>query len=128
MLVQTGQLYALTNLTSSNLLLHLYSNNRTPAKTDVLADYTEIIFVGYTAATLTSGGWSFAIDGTTTNYVASYAEQTFFFDDTLTIYGYYVTNAANTSLIFAALLPNAPIQYSNIATGNVKITPTIEVQ
>lgn len=87
-------------LGATELTLKLYTNDNTPADTDVSGDYTEATGGGYVAKTLTAGSHSVASDPKT----ASWAQQIFTFTGALsgnsTLYGYWIENGGGT-LIWA---------------------------
>jgi hypothetical protein len=74
----------------------LFTNDHTPAVDDVLADYTEATFSGYTQKVLTGSSWGVTSADPS---VASYAQQEFVSDDDQTPetqYGYAVFLADDT--------------------------------
>lgn len=109
----------------SAMKCRLYSNNHTPANTDVLANYTEATFSGYSA--VTPSGWS---GSSVSAHVASSvaADATF----TLTsgsqaIYGVYLTDSANSRLYAAQIDPNAPVTLNTTVTTYV-VSVTVSLQ
>ena len=125
-ITQTGQLYFLQTIINSDLpLLHLYRNDRMPSKTDVITDYTEVVFTGYTPKLLTPSSWVYSIDPLTLNYIATFPMQIFTFTDIVTAFGYYITNHAGTSLWTAGRFPDAPITLLTGVGGNIKIIPVL---
>lgn len=116
-------LEALVNKTAGqNLVLRLFSNNITPAETDVAATYTEATFAGYAAITLTGANWN-----TGTGTVTYNAQQTFTRSTTGTvenIYGYYCTQLASGLLVYAERDAAAPAAITN-SGDNIKLTPAI---
>ena len=111
----------LNKTTPVNAVLHLYSNNHTPAYADTVSSYTEATFTGYASVTLTGASWT--ISGTNPA-AATYAAQAFASsaNQTLqTIYGYYITVSGN--LVAAELFASSvPIQYNG---DTINVTPTI---
>jgi hypothetical protein len=105
-----------------NLILRLYQNNITPSDTDTTATFTEATFTGYAAITLTGATWSAAAAGA----IAYSAQQTFTCSgaSSNSIYGYYVTQATSTVLIWAERDGAAPFSIVNSGDA-IKITPTI---
>lgn len=84
-----------------NTVLRLYTNNYTPDATSVVGDFTEASFGGYAAQTLTRASWNAPYDDGgigTMQYgsVTSWTPTT-----TQTIRGFYVTNTANTKVLWA---------------------------
>lgn len=124
-----GEVELLSRMLNKNapadVVLRLYTNNRTPAEADTVASYTESTGTGYSAITLTGASWTVATAaGTTTG---EYAQQTFTYTGAeANIYGYYVTDATPTDLLWAEIFSDGP--YSIPAGGgSVKITPKIEL-
>lgn len=104
------------------LVLKLFSNNRTPAKTDVTADYTEVSGNGYAATTLTPANFVFTAGDPGS---AAYPQVTFSFTGAAgNVYGYYVVGATSGNLAFANRFSNAPINIANNG-DEIRITLTI---
>ena len=105
-----------------NLVLRLYRNNITPSDTDTTGTYTEAVFPGYAAITLTGASWNAASGGS----IAYGAQQTFTCSGTSTddIYGYYVTQASSGTLLYSERDGAAPFAVRN-SGDNIKLTPTI---
>ena len=106
---------------AQNLVLALYSNNRTPADTDVKSDYTASTFTGYSPVTLTGASWGTASAGT-----IAYAQQTFTCSgaSSESVYGYFVYQTTSNILVWAERDASAPFAIANSGDA-VKITPTI---
>ena len=105
-----------------SLVLRLYSDNQTPAKTDVVGDYTEVSGSGYSAVTLTPSSFVLTPGDPSS---AAYPQVTFAFNGAAgNVYGYYVTRATTGDLMFANRFSNAPI---NIANNGDQIKVTITV-
>ena len=98
--------FMLNKATPANLKLHLYTNNHTPAASDTLSSYTECADSGYTAVTLTGSSWTMGTDGSG-NSQASYPQQTFTFNGSVTIYGYYVTDGSSTKVCWAEIFSSS---------------------
>lgn len=116
-------LEALVNKTApQNLVLRLYKNNITPADSDVAGTYTEAVFGGYAAITLTGASWGAASAGTITYG----SQQTFTCNTTATddIYGYYCTQLGSGILVYSERDASAPFPIRNSGDA-IKITPTI---
>jgi hypothetical protein len=112
----------LNNTAPETLVLRLYSNNRSPAKTDVAADYTEVSGNGYSAITLTPANFSFTAGDPSS---AAYPQVTFAFTGAAgNVYGYYVTQQTSGDLVFANRFSNAPI---NIANNGDEIRVTLSI-
>lgn len=124
-LVNGGESIMLQYLTnkiasSQDLVLRLYTNDKTPAETDVVGDYTEATGSGYSAITLTGASWT--VSGTAPTSIG-YAQQTFTFTGALgNVYGYYVTRASGGELLWAERFAGAPFNIANNG-DQIKITP-----
>lgn len=118
--------YMLNHTAATDVKMHLYTSNITPAEADVVGDYSpsEPSDGLYTAATLTGINWVVAtVAGTTT---ATYAQQVFSFSGSDSVYGYYVTNNASTSLLWAERFNVAPFLLPG-GGGQIAINPGIEL-
>ena len=107
---------------TGDVKLKLYQSNTTPGETDTVATYTQATFTGYAAITLTGASW------TVTNAdpaSASYAQQSFTSSagaQNQNVYGYFVTNSADTVLLWAERFTDGP--YNVVNNGDVvKVTP-----
>jgi hypothetical protein len=110
------------NTAPESLVLRLYSNNRSPAKTDVVGDYTEVSGNGYSAVTLDPEDFVFSSGDPTS---AAYPQVTFTFSGAAgNVYGYYVTRATTGDVQFANRFSNAPINIANNG-DEIRITLTI---
>ncbi len=78
---------------TGDVTIHLYSNDATISDTNVIADFT--LVTDPASISLTGTSWSIT-DGT-----ASYAQQTFTYSTSGTVYGYVITNAAGTIVMWA---------------------------
>lgn len=116
-------LKAIVNHTAAeNLVLRLYTNNKTPAEGDVAADYTEASGNGYASVTLTGSSWTIT-EGAPGN--AAYAQQTFTFTGALgNVYGYYLTRATSGRIAWAEKFTDGPYNVTNNG-DQIKITPQI---
>lgn len=111
---------------TKNLTLKLFTNDKTPADTDVYTDYTVATGGGYADKTLTNGSWTVTTGNDPSDAV--YAEQSFTFSGplttNLTIYGCYILNNDNV-LIGAERFDAA---YTPMRSGDIlKITVTIQL-
>lgn len=109
------------------LRLHLFKSNTTPTTSTVIGDFTEADFPGYAAVDIIT--WAAA---TVAAHVATIAAALRTFTRSTTgavqnIYGYYVTNNANTILWWSERDPNAPIPLTN-AGDSYTITPQLTDQ
>jgi hypothetical protein len=105
-----------------NLVLRLYTNDKTPAETDVASDYTEASGSGYSAITLTGANWTVTPGAPT---LASHAQQTFTITGALgNVYGYFLTQATSGKLVWAERFSAGPY---NLQNGDLlKVTPKLE--
>jgi hypothetical protein len=87
---------------TENLLYKLFTNNITPAETDVAGSYTEAAGGGYADIELTGSSWTITPGAPTQ---AAYAQQEWTFSGALSggasIYGYYALRAVSLDLMFA---------------------------
>jgi len=107
-----------------NLVLRLFTNNITPADSDVAGTYTEANtsnFPGYSAITLIGASWGAASGGT-----IAYAQQSFVCTGVATadIYGYYLTQATSGVLMWSEKDGAAPFAVRN-SGDTVRVTPTL---
>lgn len=126
--VNNGEVRALEYLvgktaSTENLVYRLFTNNITPAETDVAGTYSEVSGGGYASKTLTGASWTVTSGAPGT---ATYAAQTWTFTGALagnaTIYGYYVTRASTGDLILAENFS----AFTPATNGdNLTINPTI---
>lgn len=110
--------------TPDDLILKLYTNNKTPAEADVVGDYTECTATGYSAKTLTGANWT--VETTDGVSEASYSQQTFSLTESATVYGYFITNNAETILICAEKFSDGPYNIP-FGGGDIKVTPKIRL-
>ena len=96
---------ALGKTTPANQVLHLFTNNHTPADADTAAAYTEMTGLGYTAIELDKTLWTVANDSATGKAVAVHQQQTFNFTSgtPTNLYGYYITDKTSGKLLWAEL-------------------------
>jgi len=107
---------------AEDIVIKLYSNNKTPAATDVVGDYTEVSGGGYASIALTAASWSVSAGNPSQ---AQYPQITFSFTGAAgSVYGYYAVGATSGKLLWADKFPNAPI---NIANNGDQIKVTITV-
>jgi len=118
-----GELALLTMLkntfNASTVKLKLYKNNYTPVDASVVGDFTEANFNGYTA-----GGVSvttFSVPATVAGKASTTANPAAWTKSAggtgNDIYGYYVTDAAGTTLLWAERAAAAPISMNNTGEG-----------
>jgi hypothetical protein len=110
---------------TGDVKLHLYTNNYTPVAGSTVANFTECAAAGYAAITLAGASWAISTSAGTTT--ASYAAQTFNLTASAVIYGYFVTNAAGTIVLWAELFTSAPFNIPS-GGGSVQVTPKITLK
>jgi hypothetical protein len=110
---------------SSDVEMHLYNNNRTPAETDTINLYTESTASNYTGVRLTGAAWTVA-SGATAGSTATYAQQSFNFSAADTIYGYYVTSNQKQVLLWAELFSGGPFTLPS-SGGTIAVTPKVSL-
>lgn len=123
---------AVGKVAAGNFKLKLFQNNVTPSQTDTTATYTVATFTGYTTITLTTSSWNAGVAGTGTGTALAnkasidYAQQTFTMGTpgtTNTIYGYYITDSAETTLLGAEVFTSP--KSMNVSGDAIKITPKL---
>lgn len=109
-----------------DLTLRLFCNNITPARGDVLGNYTEANGGGYAAKALSQGSWT--VNPANGPRDAVYAEQTFTFTGELTtnkdIYGYFVTDA-DSNVVWAEKFGTLFHPYNN--GDQLLVTPRVQM-
>lgn len=115
------------NTAAQNLKLKLFCTDVTPASDDVVGDYTEAVGGDYAAKTLTNNSWTVATGNDPSDAV--YAQQTFTFTGELTtnkdIYGYFVTDNAGTTLVWAEKFGQLFHPYNN--GDQLLVTPKFQL-
>jgi len=113
-----------TSLNSSSLVVRLFKNNYTPVAGSVLSDFTTADFSGYSpsalgtlAAATTVSGKASTTAGTANTWTKSGATGN-------DIYGYYITNGANTVLYWAERGGSAPYSLNTNGEG-LSVTPVL---
>lgn len=115
--------YMLNHTTPTNVELRLYTNNLTPAYGDAVASYTESSAAGYAAFTLTGTNWTVATTSSTT--IANFAQQTFSYSTSESVYGYFVTSASKGQVLWAERFSGAVPFNIPSGGGTVSITPRV---
>lgn len=114
----------------AHLHLKLFATNVTPVDTMTTASFTEANGGGYAQKTLlcTTSGNDWTLNANDPRDVTT-AAQTFTFTGPLTtnttVYGYYVTNAAETKVLWAQLF-DTPFTPTNNG-DNIVITPKLQL-
>jgi hypothetical protein len=123
---------AVGKVAAANLKLKLFKNDVTPGHESTTATFTEANFTGYAEITLTTTSWNAGVAGTGTGTALAnkasidYAQQTFTMGvpgTTNTIYGYYITDTAGTTLLGAERF--AASQSMALSGDSIKITPKL---
>ena len=110
---------------SENLVIHLYSNNRTPIESDVIGDYTEVTGGGYAQQNLTAGSWTITPGAPT---AGEHPQITWTFTGAVgLVYGYYVTRATGGELMWAELFTNGPFDIQNV-NDEIRVTPRLTLE
>jgi hypothetical protein len=106
---------------TSNWKMHLFSNNASITAATVVGDLTEVATTGYAVQNMPPADWTLTTV-TTDDKQAACAKKTFTMSVATTSYGYFVTNAAGTTLIGAENFGEAYVLGSSGGTINVTLT------
>src|SRR5687768_1567095 len=106
-----------------DLVLRLYTNDKTPAEGDTAASYTEAAGNGYASKALAGANW--VITEGAPSY-AQYPLQTFIFTGALgNVYGYYLTRTTSGRIAHAERFTDGP--YNVVNNGDrIDVTPYVE--
>ncbi len=116
--------YLLNMVAATHPVLHLYTNNITPAEASILGDLTQSTEAGYNPITLPGTSWTTTQSvGVTTGV---YSEQTFNYTTGVTVYGYYVTNTSN-QLLWLERFPGGPFILPT-GGGQIQVGPQITLE
>jgi len=117
---------ALNKVAADDVKIHLYSSNYTPVEGDTITATDSFGLITDPAAiVLTGANWTVSsAAGTTT---AEHAQQTFTFTGAETVYGYVVTNNAETEMLWAERFTDGPYTIPS-GGGSIKITPKIQLE
>lgn len=110
---------------ATDVEMHLYSNNKTPAESDTITNYTESTASNYTGVRLSGTAWTVA-SGSPAGATATYAQQSFNFSAADTIYGYFVTSNQKQVLLWAELFSGGPFTLPS-SGGTIAVTPKISL-
>jgi hypothetical protein len=120
-----GLIFMLQQIVSSNLHLHLFSNNVSPGDSTTLAALTECAFTGYAKQTLTAASW---VSLGVSSHIGALAYPTVTFSNTgggsTVVYGWYITDVADAILVSVGLLDGSPVTIP-ATIGTVSFIPTI---
>lgn len=110
-----------------DLRLKLFKNDKTPAETDVAADYTVADFTGYANIDFVAATWT-VTPGAPSE--AAYPQQSFTSSADQAaqlIYGYFVIQVTSGLLMWAERFTNGPYTIAN--NGDIiKVTPKITLE
>lgn len=115
----------LNKVATGDVKLRLFKNNYTPVEGSTVAAFTQASAAGYAEQTLAGASWTVATSSGVTE--AAYPERTFSFSAAETIYGYYVVDAAGTTVLWAERFDGAPFNIP-AGGGSVKVTPRIRLE
>jgi hypothetical protein len=118
--------YMLNVTVPTSVELRLYTNNLTPAYSDTVSSYAESSAAGYAGITLTGANWTVATSSGTT--VANYAQQTFSYTTSESVYGYYVTRIGKNEVLWSERFSGAVPFNIPSGGGTVSITPRVTLQ
>lgn len=118
---------ALTDIITPNLHIRLYGNAHTPTDSDSVSAYTEIVGGGYAAIPLTFANWSIAQGSPITATYNTAVAWTFngIINAPGSVYGYFVTNDTDGSLVWAEEFPSGVIPFSPVNGSVITVTPLI---
>lgn len=117
--------YMLNFQSPADVQMRLYSNNFTPHESTVMSDFTESTATNYTAVTLAGASWTVA-SGASAGSTGTYAQQSFNFSTSDTIYGYYVTSGGARTLLWAERFTGGPFTLPT-SGGTIAVTPKISL-
>lgn len=100
--------YMLNNTPATDVRLHLYVNDVSVGESGTTGTVTESTAPGYSVKELVGSQWTVATAGGTSS--ATYARQTFTYTTSESVYGWYITNQASSTLIWAERFAGAPFQ------------------
>ena len=121
-----GEIVLLESLLGINPLVsvtyHLYANNWIPSVTDTLADYLEVSLTGYAPISIPAAAWAVIADNLG-GAIGTAPEIAWLITQAGPAYGYYVTDPADTVLLWAEAIPGGP--YTFLADGSsFSLTPS----
>jgi len=114
----------LGQLAAGTFQLRLYTNNFTPAETSVNGDVTECAVAGYSALALATTGWT--VSTVTDTSAAFFAQQTFTFSTSTTIYGYHYTHPSDSGNVLIAEKFASAFTFGD-GGGKLEFVPRIEL-
>lgn len=118
-----AELALLNRIFTGDETMHLFVNDITPGAATVLGDFTECTCTGYAAEAMVSE--SYTVHTVGDNGQADYVQIDFVMSDNgdpdETIYGYYVTNDAGDTLLFAERFSSSVVLPSDGGTISVTL-------
>ena len=119
-----GEVECLTRIfkSSEGSKLQLYANDLTPSDGTSVGTVTACGVSGYSAIALSAGTFTVSTNGGITT--ANYVQQTFTLTTAGSAYGYYITNSAGTTLLFAERFTGAPF---SLPAGGGSINVTVNI-
>lgn len=105
-----------------NLSLKLYTNDYVPVDTTVAGSLTEATFTGYSAKTLSRGGWTGPSTNAQGKAEISYPEQSWDATSAETVYGYFVIGATSGTCVWAERFAGARALG---ASDTIKVVPKL---
>ncbi len=114
--------YYVNKAAPENLIAKLFSNNMTPAETDVVGALTECTGSGYASKTLTGASWTTTSGAPTST---AYAAQVWTLSGALTAYGYYFVRATGGELMGHERFSDGP-DTTPAGGGTMTVTPTLQ--
>ena len=119
-----GETEMLGRVLDVDVKLKLYVNDLIPEESHVLSDLTESTGSGYSDKTLATGSWSYDFDAGDAR--ASYPQQDFVFTGGETVYGYYITDLAETLILWVERFSDGPYIIPS-GGGTIRVTPRIKL-
>ena len=116
--------YMVNKTATGDLILKLFTNDITADGDTAYADMTESTVGDYAPITLTGASWTVATAAGVTT--AQYAEQTFSFTTSETVYGYYVVNNADDTLLWVHRASFAPAAIPPVG-GVFTVVPKLRI-
>lgn len=104
----------------NNPILHLYTNDYQGVEESTKSSFTEATDGSYASVTLTGTSWTIT-EGAPTE--AAYAQQDFTFAGSSTVYGYYVTDDSDSTVLWTEKFSTAASLGSG--GGTISVTPKI---
>jgi len=109
-----GEVVLLSSLLGQNPLpavnYRLYSNNWVPTQQDDLSNYTELTLAGYAPITVNATDWTIVTDSLGGAQVSA-PEIAWLVSAAGPTYGYYVTDPADSVVLWAEYIPGGPYNF-----------------